>query len=72
MGCARATSARGQASGPTASSADSPRLGDYSIVYNCNGRDAEAIRAVREGRAAPLWQTSIPAGDPVWLIGRRR
>ena len=47
------------------------RPGDYSIVYNRNGGDAQTLRAVREGRAALLWQTSMPPGDPACLIVRR-
>jgi hypothetical protein len=49
-----------------------PRPGDFSIVYNRNGGDAGALRAVRDGRAAVLWQTSMPPGDPACLLVRRR
>jgi hypothetical protein len=47
------------------------RPGDYSIVYNRNGSDVEILRAIRDGRAALLWQTSMPPGDPACLIVRR-
>jgi hypothetical protein len=47
------------------------RPGDYSIVYNRNGGNAEVLRAIRDGRAALLWQTAMPPGDPACLIARR-
>jgi hypothetical protein len=49
-----------------------PRPGDYNIVYNRNGGDAGTLDAVRDGRAALLWQTSMPPGQPACLIVRRR
>ena len=48
------------------------RPGDYSIVYNRNGGDAETLHAVRDGRATLLWQISMPPGDPACLIVQRR
>ena len=47
------------------------RPGDYSIVYNRNGGDAEVLRAVRDGRATLLWQAPMPPDDPACLIVRR-
>jgi hypothetical protein len=47
------------------------RPGDYSVVYNRNGNDAQVLDAVRAGRTELLWQTSMPPGDPACLIVRR-
>jgi hypothetical protein len=40
----------------------------YEILYNRNGFDAPALRAVAEGRATLVWQTTMPPGDPSCVI----
>ena len=40
----------------------------YEILYNRNGFDAPALRAVAEGRATLVWQTTMPPGDPACVI----
>jgi hypothetical protein len=43
----------------------------YFILYNRMGFNDRALQDVREGRAALVWQTSMPPGDPACVIIRR-
>jgi hypothetical protein len=46
--------------------------GSYEILYNRNGFNAPALRAVAEGRATLLWETAMPPGDPACVIVQYR